>query len=89
LAPKCTVFDAPTDEIAKEFNAGNVDLIFSFVSKSKSKSHVSYLIIKSNDGYLEYTIGSLWSLTGQEEHINVIVSFKVKKKKSKVILGKI
>jgi len=76
LAPKCTVFYAPTGKIAKAFNDGDMDLIFSFTSKSGSKSHVNYNIVKSEDGHLEYIIGYLWCLTGQEEQINTDVSFK-------------
>ena len=45
-----TVFDCQDNKMAEGFNDGSVDIFFTFQSKSKKPSTVSYSVIKSDEG---------------------------------------
>jgi len=71
-----TVFECAEDTKAKRFNGGTVRLIFTVASEPGSKSCLPYSVIKFEDGKSEFTIRSLWLLTGEKEKIDMMVIFK-------------
>ena len=81
-----TVFDCHEKYLAKGFNDGSVDLFFTFETESKKNSTTTYSVLRSDEGKLEFTVGTLWELTGRKKHMSIEVKLRKKKVVTKLVL---
>ena len=69
-----TVFDYD-EKIKDQVESGVICLTFTILG---SKTTVPLAAVKSIDGRKNYTIGSIWKLTGQKEEVNIEVEYTKK-----------